>query len=371
MRRYSLTLRIDTELIDKTKLYFERQYRCSLTPGGWEVGMDRFASEKEKLWDLAFTVSIAGRHGVIIPMKLCDPEVNLLVYQDYKEEFHTEIVRLVPDYPRALFPRAFTGFLVGADSVGNTLHIPPKKIQAHRLQYAAKLPAEHYVAPTGYEVNNTALGPVHSFSVTGAHNRIGNVRDYFKCFDNNPGDDHLYEVMLCVSQPAPGSREPWEFSPKHSSDDDNPVFVGHVFLVMKEKTAFKTILRNVGFYPEGNVWPYDPADQGCLNNDSYTDYNIALNIKVNSHQFNKVLNYLSKGNDKGYQYNLNSNNCTNFALDALREAGIIIPRTGGKWHHGGGLNPGDLGEDLRTMKLSSNMKLITVYQAHGNQGNCY
>jgi hypothetical protein len=324
MTRFSLTLRNDLEFINSAKSYFDR-LSCNPT-----LVHAPFAHETGWLWNYAYTVSIGGKHAVIIPVQnqmaashlkgnFQYPELNVLVTRNYAGNMYPELVRLVPDH---FFKgiRCFAGY----------------------------------------------LEPLFS-----AENKIGNIKDYLKCFDNNPGSDHSYEVMLCVSQPQPGSKEPWEFSRKEYSEHGNPVFVGHVFLAMKESVGSKKIIRNVGFYPEGKVWPYDPSDQGCLNNDSYTSFNIALNIKVTSHQFNQILSYLSKGNNKGFLYNLNSNNCTNFALDALREAGIIMPRTVGNWHHGSGLNPGNLGEDLRKMKLASNMKLITVYQAHGNQGSCY
>ena len=311
MKRYSLMLRNDNGLIQKAKTYFQPYER-----------------EKECLWNFAYTVSVEGKCGIIIPLQnqmlsaymknnFRFPELNMLVTQTDPSTIFYEFVRVVPD--DLMKPLPFTGYLE---------------------------------------------------PIFGAENRIGNIKDYLKCFDNNPAADHRYEVMLCVSQPLPGTKEPWDFSKKHYAEHGNPVFVGHVFLVLKESTAFKKIIRNVGFYPQGNVWPYDPSDQGCLNNDSYAPYNIALNIKVTSHQFNQILSYLAVGNDKGYLYNLNSNNCTTFALNSLRKAGIKIPRTIGKWHHGSGLNPGNLGEDLRTMKLSTDMKLITTYEAHGNQADC-
>jgi hypothetical protein len=316
MRRYSLMLRNDHEFIQKVKLYFQQQ-----TQYDYEL-------EKGCLWNCAYSVSIGGKCGIIIPLQnqmlsaymknnFEYPELNLLAIQSYGESLLFDIVRVLPDHPTGPFP--FTGYLE---------------------------------------------------PVLGAENRIGNIKDYLKCFDTNPGADHRYEVTLCVSQPRPGTSEAWDFSAKEYSEHGNPVFVGHVFLTMKETTGLKKIIRNVGFYPEGNVWPYHPSDQGCLNNDSYTSFNIGLNIEVNSHQFTQILNYLAKGNDKGYRYNLNSNNCTNFALDALSAAGIFIPRNVGNWNGGSGLNPGRLGQDLRTMKLSSHMNLITVYEAHGNQGDC-
>jgi hypothetical protein len=325
MRRYSMTIRNYSEFIEDAKVYFQRQ---RLGKGNLLGPITHFGNELGWLWNAAYTVSIAGKIGIIIPIRnqmatpyvknnFLYPELNLLVTRDSNGQLHPEPIRVVPDY-----------------LIGN-------------------------ICFTGY------IEPLYE-----AENRIGNIKDYLKCFDNNPNSDHNYEVMLCVSQPEPGTSEPWDFSKKEYAEHGNPVFVGHVFLVLKESAGLKKIIRNVGFYPEGNVWPYAPSNQGCLNNDSYISYNVALNIKVNCHQFNQILSYLSMGNNKGFMYNLNSNNCTNFALDALRGAEIVLPRSIGKWHHGSGLNPGNLGEDIRKMKLSRDMKLITNYEAHGNQGDC-
>ncbi|MEP7372313.1 MAG: hypothetical protein ABI675_02920 [Chitinophagaceae bacterium] len=377
MRRYSLTIRFDSDITRSARLFFETRHK---RPPGLGDADRLCVNEKELLWQSAYTIWTNGQKGIIIPIPdrmawsceesiFCGQEINLFIYQDYKEEFHSEFVRLIPDH-HFRGAKSFTGTLVSATSVGiTTLYVKHKgKAQAGHLQYGTVLPEDN--VETGYK-NKDTEEPIHTDTITGAHNRIGNIKDYFKCFDNNPSDDHVYEVMLCVSQPQAGSKEPWEFSRKLGSTEDNPVFVGHAFLVMKEKAGSKIVIRNVGFYPEGNVWPYNPSDQGCLNNDSYTEFNIALNIKVTCHQFNKILGYLSKGNDKGFLYNLSSNNCTTFVLDALLEGDIRLPRNVGSWHRGCGLNPGNLGEDLRTVKVTSDMKLITVYQAHGNQGSCY
>ena len=70
-------------------------------------------------------------------------------------------------------------------------------------------------------------------------------------------------------------------------------------------------------------------------------------------------------------YNLNSNNCTTFALDAMDAGGVSIPSTVGTWaFNGQGLDPGDLGEDIRGMQLGSNMTRSTVGSGHPNVGTC-
>lgn len=54
-------------------------------------------------------------------------------------------------------------------------------------------------------------------------------------------------------------------------------------------------------------------------------------------------------------YNLDTNNCTDYGLMAARKAGIVIGSCYGIWPGGGGDNPGALGQRLRGLNLSSNM----------------
>lgn len=202
-------------------------------------------------------------------------------------------------------------------------------------------------------------------------NIIPNISEYNKCFTNTPGYDHSFKIMLCVEQPEPGTRDTWGLSGAGSLGSGNPVSVGHTFLILSETSSTGIFTRNVGFYPASSVNPASPIDQGQLNNDVYHDFDIAVNITLNNSQFFQVLNFIEQGNNTGYMYNLNTNNCTTFALNALASAGINMPRTIGSWTLGSGLNPGDLGEDLRNMQLPSNMSKTTVSGTHPNAGFCY
>jgi hypothetical protein len=69
--------------------------------------------------------------------------------------------------------------------------------------------------------------------------------------------------------------------------------------------------------------------------------------------FFTVLDFISHGNDPGYNYDLNSNNCASFAVRALRSTGINLPFNPGTWPNDGGFNPGDLGEGIRSMSLQT------------------
>jgi hypothetical protein len=96
-----------------------------------------------------------------------------------------------------------------------------------------------------------------------------------------------------------------------------------------------------------------------------------LTITVDNGQFFNILNYISQGNNAGFLYDLNTNNCTSFVLHALDAGNVVLPATTGTWPYGGfGYDPGDLGEDIRNMSLSPNMTRNTSYNYHPNKYTC-
>ena len=204
-------------------------------------------------------------------------------------------------------------------------------------------------------------------------NIIANIQDYFKCFTNVGGTDHVYNVTICIDQPVPGTRQPWAFQdgPTGSSAANNIFDVGHTFLIFSETYGGNTITRNVGFYPKTSVTPLYPSDQGQLNDNESSTYNISLTITIDNAQFFNMLNYASQGNNPGYLYNLNRNNCSTFAITVLQAGSVNISSQFGSWAGGSGYDPGDLGEDIRYMPLQSNMSRSTTPTSHSNFGNCY
>jgi hypothetical protein len=204
---------------------------------------------------------------------------------------------------------------------------------------------------------------------------IKSIQAYFQCFTNVGGNDHTYTVTVCVDQPDPNTRTPWATSQtgsSGSSSGNNPVNAGHTFLILSEAYGSTTITRNVGFYPAGNVSPWSVSSQGSLNDDDLHAYNISGSFTVNNAQFFNVLNFVTQGNNQGYLYNLNTNNCTTFVINAVAQAGINLPRTIGTWLDGAGNDPGDLGQDLR----SGNVPGMTLNlnggseNSHLNVGQC-
>jgi hypothetical protein len=170
--------------------------------------------------------------------------------------------------------------------------------------------------------------------VTSGNSIIQSVSHYFQCFTNVGGSDHSYTVTVCVDQPRPGTRTPWTLTPgglNGSIEVGNVVNVGHTFLILTETYGATTITRNIGFYPSTRVWVASPSSPGQFNDDEYHKYNISGSFKLNNAQFFNILNFIISANNSSYLYNLNSNNCTTFVLNAMAQAGINLPRTKGTW----------------------------------------
>lgn len=183
---------------------------------------------------------------------------------------------------------------------------------------------------TAYSYANLVYSPP-------VNKHIGSITDYLKCFTNVAGSTNTYNIRLCVDQPVAGDRTAWGFNGNgsaNSSSGANPINVGHTFLILTEVTPTGTITRNVGFYPTTIVRPGASTSQGQLVNNDDHSYNISLSITMTNSQFFSVLNYVSQGNNTGYKYDLNYNNCTTFALHALSAGSIFLGSTIGSWPGG-------------------------------------
>ena len=393
-----------------------KNYRANLARSlDWKAATTNHLKEGDVV-----TVPIVYSRGIYASISL-HPELayslsditSLLLFRDSTRQFHAIVMTYLPD---SAYSTAGTYLL--EDWQGNSLtapvHLGPSSTSAtaeqsnwvepdvvQNIQVCNEIDGYNYSPddPSGgvawsesscntYSIAQQTAGPgsppvglprptsirvpLAEIVIAPPTNPIGNIQDYFKCFTNVGGSDHLYSVMLCVDQPDPGSRVPWGFSSGASgtSQAGNPIDVGHTFLVFTETYGGTTITRNVGFYPAGNINPIYPSDQGQLNDNESSIYDISLTVTVDDGQFFNMLNFVTQGNNSGYLYNMNTNNCTTFALNALRAGSVNIPTTTGSWAGGSGDDPGDLGEDIRSMPLLSNMSRNTVDNPHPNTGNC-
>ena len=384
-------------------------------------------------WDQAKVLTLSVGPAVIIPVHYDDrlfvstalaPSnllnlsliTKLVIFRDSTGHFSYQVLTLIPDSNAIANNNGFSGIVLSEDWRGNSLMGPERISQPMTISATSPRPVipDDMLVSICTEIDgyNYAVGDAengegweestctqYSFSgesgagstafsgsdysdvgggggaasairIPPPTNPIANITDYLKCFANVGGNGHTYTATLAVEQPVPGSRTPWGLSGTGSSATGNPVNVGHTWLILTETTAYGSTTRNVGFYPASLVVPQYPTAEGVLNDDEAVSYNIALTITVNDAQFFNILNFISQGNGSGWLYNINSNNCTTFTLNALLAGGINIPTTRGVWTDGSGDDPGDLGQDLRSMPLQSNMNLTTVSNFHPNVGSC-
>jgi hypothetical protein len=386
----------------------------------------RASIRKTVLWDQAVVVNLSFGKAVIVPVKYADSlfiqsnfggdrrvslesQTNLFVYRDGKKVWHADLVTTFPDSGYLARPSAgFSGFRFVEDWQGNSvakyLYNPGqivKKYKQSNIQTVGMMETcntiygynysedgeeyewtesggctEMYIPdePGAGQVSGGdyggggASGGSQTVVIMSPHNVITDIKSYFQCFTVNASS--TYKVTICVNQPYPGTRETWAFSPYNSSSGYSNLFdPGHCFLIFSEQDGSTTIIRNVGFYPDGMVVPYYPSAQGVLNNDEQHEYNISGSFAVGSGSFFNMLAYVSKGNVSGYKYNLNTNNCTTFDINTLNAGGIYLPSTIGTWLHGSGNDPGDMGEDIRTMNISGMTRGLDEV-AHPNIGSC-
>jgi hypothetical protein len=177
-----------------------------------------------------------------------------------------------------------------------------------------------------------------------------------------------FQVALCIEQPSPGTRKPWVISFTDGSSGSGASGAGHCFLILTEvMPSGSYIIRNLGFYPSANVTSFSGPVPGVLNNDEASPFNIAAQYSISANMFSSMLQYISGATAANYQ--VNTFNCTNFVLDALDAGHIYLPHTIGYWLGGTGVDPGDLGEDIRGYDFAG-MTRITDPFLHANIGTC-
>lgn len=193
---------------------------------------------------------------------------------------------------------------------------------------------------------------------------IPDIRKYLECFSASGTN---CKVSVLVKQPVPGSPD------VYSASD-----VGHTFLVFTQTLPNgTTIQRNVGFYPTGLVTPFNKSKDGEYDNDEYSEFNVGVEISVSSANFIKMINAI-EASPPGY--NLNSANCTTWALGLLDKGGVNlssqVPISTASFLGLPAFNgycPGGLGQTLLNMplpNLNNGMFNVSPFMLHDNSGSC-
>lgn len=191
--------------------------------------------------------------------------------------------------------------------------------------------------------------------IAGPANVITNLKDYLKCFNLAIGAT----FTIYVDQPTANSSSSWSGAP---NDPD----VGHTFIAIQQGD----IRRVFGYYPRTNVNPVtSPSDPSAFGNDQGHTFDVAVSVPINASQLQTIIN--SSVNSSTSTYNLNSFNCTDFAIKMANLAGLNLQDSYGTWPGGGGSNPGQLGQNIRGMVLPPNaVRQTTSTNSAPNKGQC-
>jgi hypothetical protein len=344
---------------------------------------------------------------------------KLVIFRDSTGKFSYQVLTLIPDSNAIANSQVFSGIVLSEDYSGNSLMSPQRIGQLLTVSATTRRPviADDMSVSVCTEIDgyNYAVGDaengeaweestctLYSFGgesgagstafsgtdysdvggggagavtmlIAPPTNRIASVPAYFSCFTNVGGSDHIYTVTLAIAQPVPGTRDSWTVTsggPTGSTQASNIINAGHTFLIFTESYGNTTITRNIGFYPSTTVKPTSPSSPGEFSDDEFHQYNISGTFTVNNAQFYDMLNYISAIDNSSFLYNLNSNNCSTFAINTFAQAGINLPRTIGSWPGGSGCDPGDLGEDILTDKIPNMIVNTAPPVTHSNIGQC-
>jgi len=154
-------------------------------------------------------------------------------------------------------------------------------------------------------------------------------------------------ITVCVDQPGKGGdRQLFEGFPGTESFD-----AGHCFIKLKKDGKKE---YSCGFYPVAPrlINPvFNPKSKGKIQSDKDRPIDVEYTIVLSDEEFKKVEDFVRKSRRNKPDYDVHDYNCVNWVLDCVELVSNEIPRT--KKNYPGsnkpGLNPGDLGEDLRDL----------------------
>lgn len=155
-----------------------------------------------------------------------------------------------------------------------------------------------------------------------------------------------YALAIHIKQPISGKKKLFS----HFTD------VGHMFITLiKYNDDESVVSRTFGLYPETgflfSATPLFPKTEPLYKNDSKHNWDEMLGKFISAEQFNRILEYIDQTGN--IPYDLNTNNCSDFALMIATIAGIEISDTWGKWPLGSGNNPAYAGQSVLAAKYKN------------------
>lgn len=93
------------------------------------------------------------------------------------------------------------------------------------------------------------------------------------------------------------------------------------------------------------------------------EFDVSITFTINRYS---LFNIVDDARNYNINYDLNTNNCTDYVIQIAQLAGIVLPDPQSTWTNGGGSNPGAFGQAIRSMAL---LKGMTRDVTGGNAGN--
>lgn len=155
-----------------------------------------------------------------------------------------------------------------------------------------------------------------------------------------------YALLLQVKQPVPGRRRAFT----HINN------VGHTFITLIKYNVDNSIVsRSFGFYPQKKTLlsgtPFHPGSASFFRDDTLHDWDEIVGKFITFKEFKKIIKVVKHYD--GRMYDLNENNCTDFALNVALIGGIKIKDTRGGWPFGKGNNPANAGQSILEGKVEN------------------
>lgn len=164
---------------------------------------------------------------------------------------------------------------------------------------------------------------------------ILNINNYLNCFDTTKPA----QLTIYVDQPIANQDDSWTSGAGKA---------GHAFISITQGN----LTRSWGLYPEGNANPFNSNDPHAFGNNSQDEFDVSITFTINHVS---LLNIIDDATNYNLNYDLDTNNCTDYVIQAAGLAGITLPDPQSSWPNGGGSNPGAFGQALRTMTLTNGM----------------
>lgn len=144
------------------------------------------------------------------------------------------------------------------------------------------------------------------------------VSDYTKCFSTVPDANATYQITLYADIPVNG--DPGQLF-NYSTGE-----VGHSFVQLRKVSGNASVQQNIGFYPVTGWKSLSSAnvDSKMVDNAGH-EFNSSLTASVSSTEFQAALNEAQS--ISGRDYNIETWNCTDFALAVFNAANTGEPMT--------------------------------------------